>query len=155
MKIIVNARFLTQKMTGVQRFATELAVRLAEEKCLDIEFVTPKNIVHLNLARKLNAKIIGSFSGHLWEQICLPFYLRVNKKPLLINLCSTAPIIYKNQIITHHDITYIRFPQSFSSKFILLYKLIIPLILRSSKKVITVSNFSKKRNFFTLSYSRE
>lgn len=31
MKIIVNARFLTQPITGVQRFAIEISLRLKKE----------------------------------------------------------------------------------------------------------------------------
>ena len=143
MKIIVNARFLTQPVTGVQRFAIELSKRLKKRGNINIQFVAPENIVHCELANDLDVKIIGKLKGHLWEQIELPRYLRKNGNPILLNLCSTAPCFYKNQIVTHHDITYIRCPESFSLKFKLLYKLLAPLFLKNSKKIITVSEFSK------------
>jgi len=152
MKIVVNARFLTQDITGVQRFAIELAKRLKKQTKFEIEFLAPKNIIHKDLSKELGVKTIGVFRGHLWEQIDLPVYLKKNKKPLLLSLCSTAPCFYRNQIVTHHDITYIRCPESFSSKFKLLYKVLVPFILKNSKKIITVSEFSKGEisNYFKI-----
>jgi len=142
MKIVINARFLTQPITGVQRFAIELSKRLKQQLDFEIEFVSPRDIINHEIAEELNAKSIGYFSGHLWEQIDLPIYLR-KRNGFLINLCNTAPVFYKNQIVTHHDITYIKYPESFSKKFIKFYKLIVPLILKNSKRIITVSEFSK------------
>ncbi|MFY1045490.1 glycosyltransferase family 4 protein [Chryseobacterium sp. GP-SGM7] len=152
MKVIVNARFLTQAITGVQRFAIELSKRLKNSHDIHVEFVSPKGIIHSNLADELNAKVIGSFQGHLWEQVDLPVYLKKNNSPLLLNLCSTAPIFYNPQIVTHHDITYIRYPESFSKKFVQFYKLIVPLMLKNSKKIITVSDFSKNEisNYYNI-----
>lgn len=143
MKLIVNARFLTQHLTGVQRFAIELSKRLKKQTDFEVQFVSPKGIIHTDLAKELDAKVIGRFGGHVWEQYDLPRYLKQNNNPLLLSLCSTAPGFYKNQIVTHHDITYIRCPESFSKKFIGFYKFIVPLMLKNSKKIITVSNFSK------------
>ena len=153
MKLIVNARFLTQQITGVQRFAIELSKRLKKQTSIEVQFVSPKGIIHHDLAKELDAKVIGHFSGHLWEQLDLPRFLKYNNSPLLLSLCSTAPCFYKNQIVTHHDITYIRCPESFSKKFIVFYKLIVPLMLKNSKKIITVSNFSKDEvsNYFKIS----
>ncbi|WP_294307061.1 glycosyltransferase family 1 protein [uncultured Chryseobacterium sp.] len=142
MNIIVNARFLTQSITGVQRFAVELSKRLKEQWDSEIEFVSPRDIINYEIAEELNAKRIGYFSGHLWEQIDLPIYLK-KRNGFLINLCNTAPFFYKNQIVTHHDITYIKYPKSFSKKFIVFYKLIVPLMLINSRKIITVSKFSR------------
>lgn len=58
-------------------------------------------------------------------------------------MCNTGPIFYKNQIVTHHDITYVRYPKGFPLKFKVLYKLLTPVLLNNAKAVITVSNFSK------------
>jgi glycosyltransferase involved in cell wall biosynthesis len=142
-RIYINSRFLTQSITGVQRFAIELSLRLRQ---LDtsIEFVCPKNIVQHDIFEQLNAKIIGKKTGHLWEQIDLPKYLSTRKNPLLINLANSAPMCYKNKIATLHDITLIRYPQSFSIKYRIWYNLLIHLILRKSLAVVTVSEFSKK-----------
>ncbi|OSM95053.1 glycosyl transferase family 1 [Lonsdalea populi] len=140
--IFVNARFLTQDITGVQRFAEELSLSLNTMRD-DVVFLSPRNILRQDVAKQLNVKIIGKNSGHIWEQYDLPNYLKRNGSPLLINLCSTAPVFYKNKIVTHHDVTYKRYPQSYSKKFRLLYNTLVPLMIKNSHKLITVSEFSK------------
>lgn len=141
--LYVNARFLTQEMTGVQRFAEQICLALSEIRN-DIVFVSPKGILRKGISEKLNVKIIGERTGHLWEQIDLPGFLRKNGSPLLLNLCSTAPVFYKRQLVTHHDITYKRYPRSFSRKFRAMYNTLVPLMLKNSLHLITVSEFSKR-----------
>ena len=144
-KIYINARFLTQPLTGVQRFSLELCKELNILRN-DLVFLVndKKQIINSDLVKDFNIVEINNGKGHYWEQIALPKYLKNLGSPLLINLCSTAPIFYQNQIVTHHDVTYVRYPTSFSFKFRLFYNLLIPAMLRSSKQVVTVSNFSKK-----------
>ena len=141
--LIINSRFLTQNITGVQRFAIEISKQLKKLYGKNILFISPKNIIHKDLAKELDVKVIGNKTGHLWEQIDLPKYLKQNGSPLLLNLANTAPLFYKNKIVTVHDIAYERFPQTFDWKFRLFYKLVIPNIIKSSKHTITVSKFSK------------
>ncbi len=134
----------------------ELSLQLKYKLGKEVLFVAPKDIVHEELFKKLEAEKVGYLKGHLWEQIDLPIYLRKNNSPLLLNLCSTAPIFYKNKIVTHHDITYIRHPESFSKSFVFFYRLLMPLILKSSRKIVTVSNFSKNEisTFYKISASK-
>ena len=143
MNIIINARFLTQNITGVQRFAIEISKQLKKLYAENIQFVCPKNIIHQNLAKELDVKVIGTRTGHLWEQLDLPKYLKQNNNLLLLNLANTAPLFYKNKIVTVHDIAYERFPQTFDWKFRLFYKWLIPNIIKNSRHTITVSKFSK------------
>lgn len=142
--LVVNSRFLTQNITGVQRFAIEISKYLKNQLGNDIEFVAPKNIINIDLAKELDVKLIGNKTGHLWEQIDLPRYLKSNKSPMLLNLANTAPLFYKNKISVVHDIAFERFPQSFNWKFRLFYKLFIPNIINTSKLIFTVSEFSKR-----------
>jgi glycosyltransferase involved in cell wall biosynthesis len=140
--IYVNARFLTQELTGVQRFAEQLSLSLINLRD-DLVFISPDGIIRNSVADRLNVKIIGKKHGHAWEQFELPFYLKRQGSPLLLNLCSTAPVFYKNQIVTHHDVTYKRYPKSFSRNFKLLYGILVPLMLKNSHRLLTVSEFSK------------
>lgn len=141
--LVVNSRFLTQKITGVQRYAIEISKQLKNKLGKNVHFVAPKNILYNDIANELNVKIIGFNKGHLWEQIDLPRYLKQNGSPLLLNLANTAPLIYKNKIVTIHDIAFERFPQTFSWKFRLFYQWLIPKIIKTSKHIFTVSKFSK------------
>ncbi|HEJ6926753.1 TPA: glycosyltransferase family 4 protein [Serratia marcescens] len=141
--IYINARFLTQEITGVQRFAEMISLELCK-KYNDIIFVCPQGVLRQDVAQKLRVKQVGFSHGHLWEQVELPAYLMRKGSPLLINLGSTGPIAYKNKIITHHDITYLRYPESYSRSFLLFYKLLVPMMIRTSKHLLTVSEFSKR-----------
>lgn len=142
--IYINARFLTQPISGVQRFAIELSKELKKSK-IPVEFVTPSNIIHKELAEYLEAKTIGwgLLKGHLWEQIILQFYI-LRKNKLLISFCNTAPIFVKKQIVTIHDLAFRVKPEWFSKLFSLTYNLMIPLIAKKAKHVLTVSSTSKK-----------
>jgi len=141
--LVVNSRFLTQNITGVQRFAIEISKLLKILLGEKVQFVSPKSIIDDELAKELGVKTIGSKSGHLWEQIDLPKYLKSIGSPLVLNLANTAPFFYRNKIVTVHDIAYERFPQTFDWKFRLFYKLLIPNIIKTSKHTLTVSEFSK------------
>ena len=152
--LIVNARFLTQKITGVQRYAIEICIQLKKIKP-QIIFVSPKNILEEEVASKLGVVKIGTSNGHRWEQVDLPLYLKKQGSPLLLNLCNTAPVFYKNKITVIHDLAFERYPQSFSWQFRYFYKLLIPKIAKRSHFIITDSEFSKKEihNLYGINYS--
>lgn len=141
-KIVINARFLTQNITGVQRFAIEISLRL-KESVENIEFVTPSDIRQQKVFVALGAKVIGSHHGHLWEQIDLPKYLKQSGNPLLVNLANMAPLFYKNKIVTIHDVAYKIFPQTYPKTFLLFYSFVIPRLLHINRHVVTVSEFSR------------
>lgn len=141
--LFVNARFLTQHITGVQRYAIEISKQLKFKLRDGVVFLSPENIVHNEIARNLGVRVIGKNSGHIWEQLDLPVYIKREGNPLLLNLANTAPVFYKNKICVVHDIAYERFPQTFDWKFRLFYKFLIPKILKNSRKIMTVSKFSR------------
>lgn len=141
--IYVNARFLTQNITGAQRCAIEIS-RALKRLQPDINFLAPGNIIHKELSGLFEVKRVGKLSGHFWEQVELPDYLKKQGKPLLLNLVNTAPLNYKNKAVTIHDLSFLRHPEWFSKSFYLLYSFLIPKIIRNSRYVITVSEFSKR-----------
>ena len=80
----------------------------------------------------------------MWEQWDLPRFLKKQGSPLLVNLSNTAPLLYKNKVTTIHDITFVRYPETFSKSFVALYRSVIPLVIKTSRHIFTVSEFSKK-----------
>lgn len=141
--IIVNARFLTQNVTGVQRFAIEIS-KIIHKKLKDqLVFVTPYNISDHKLANELGAIVIGKSKGTMWEQIDLRQYLLSKNKPLLINFCNTGVLFYSKQIVTIHDMSYKVNPKWFSKRFYIWYNFLIPQLAKNSLKILTVSNSSK------------
>jgi glycosyltransferase involved in cell wall biosynthesis len=143
----INGRFLTQEMTGVQRFATEISREILSLSS-DAIIVAPAKTKRPVWLPPQQFATFGYLPGHLWEQLSLPIYLLAHGKgdryPLLVDLTSTGPLLVRNQISTHHDITYVRFPESFSWKFRLLYRLLIPILIRRSNHLLTVSEFSRQ-----------
>lgn len=143
-KLIINGRFLTQNITGVQRFAHEIIKELDKiVKKGEVKIIAPKNIIFSDLKYE-NIEIVtkGKLTGHLWEQLELPLYVKM-EKGVLINLCNTAPIINPS-IVTIHDIQTKVFPEFFSKQFSLWYNFINFFNTKRAKKIITVSEFSKK-----------
>lgn len=143
--ICINARFLTQRITGTQRYAIEISTHINKYLLSnEIFFLSPKNVLHSRLAAKLQVRTLGKFSGHLWEQMELPIFLKKKDNPLLVNLLNTGPLFYKNQVITLHDLAFLRYPHWFSRKFYYFYRFLIPKLSKTARKIITVSEFSKK-----------
>lgn len=144
--IIVNARFLTQKTTGVQRYAIEICKRLPETITKQkIVFVAPKNKLNkIDGINNLAIKQFGHFNGHLWEQIDLANYLKKNGNALLINFGGIGPIYYKNKITYLHDLAFKYYPKTFSYLFQKMYNTFIPISIKNAKKIITVSKYVKQ-----------
>jgi len=139
--IYVNARFLTHTLTGVQRFAFNISLSLNKLRS-DICFLLPPGETFIEIPTNFKTIVIGNKTGHLWEQIDLPLYLSRIGYPLLLNFCNTAPVFYKNNVSSIHDLAFIK-GKWHSWTFRTLYKLFIPEIIKSSKHILTVSNFSK------------
>jgi len=148
-QVIINGRFLTQHISGVQRYAREI-VRAFDDMlesgdplisrfrfellAPDRELIDPPELKHIPIRR------VGKNSGHRWEQNTLPGYVG-NK--ILFCPGNTAPLrslLGKSQVVvTVHDLSYLYFPQSYSLGFRAFYRLLIPIILRKADRVITVS----------------
>lgn len=137
----VNARFLSQPITGVQRFAIEISLQLKKILKDEVVFVAPRNVLDNDYTKALNPLIVGKRSGHLWEQIDLCLFMR-KKDALLICLCGTAPVFFKNKVVVLHDITFIRYPKTFVRSFRLFYRFLMPITLKTSKMICSVSDFS-------------
>ncbi|WFR84727.1 glycosyltransferase family 1 protein [Arthrobacter sp. Y-9] len=142
--IVVNCRFLTQKVTGVQRFAEEIVTALAPLRD-DLVLVAPPGPLRETSIAGVSVQQWGKHQGHLWEQWDLPRALaRTKRDPLLLSLTNTGPILRRRQVVTHHDVTYVRQPQTYSSRFRAAYRLLSTLTLRPAAAVITVSEFSRQ-----------
>ncbi len=144
MNIYVNANFLTKPVTGLERYALELSLATQNYQN-DLIFLSPrKNSIdnHYDLSQ-LNILPVGNSKNYFWEQIELPVYLLKNKKPLLINLTNTAPVIYRNQVTVIHDLAFMHNPAWYSRKAALFFSWIVKQSAKASKHIITVSSFSK------------
>lgn len=144
MTVVINCRFLTQPTTGVQRFAEQIVEYLTRGTS-NLVLVAPPGQLSRTDFNGTPVRVIGSRGGHYWEQVQLPRYLRrISPEALLVNLANTGPVRWKNQIVTLHDISYVRQPESYSRRFRWFYGWLIPRLLRRARAILTVSEFSKR-----------
>lgn len=151
--IYINARFLTQKLTGVQRFAYEISKNLSVILKDRVVLIVPKSSKILSCYKHdFIIERVGVNKGHIWEQIDLFIFLKNKNNPLLLNLTNSGPILYSNQVSTVHDISFYINKKWFTYFYRNFYKFITPKLIKKSSKILTVSNFSKETilKYFTI-----
>lgn len=149
MEIVINGRFLTQSITGVQRYARELVqaldVLLDSKPEVRVTVVSPRISKAPPPWRNIEIRQVGYLQGHAWEQLELPWYSRGKT---LFCPGNTAPLISllggQRVIVTVHDLSYKYFPEAYRPAFRLWYGFIIPLVLRRARSVITVSETERR-----------
>lgn len=138
-KLYVNGRFLFQKITGVQRFAIEFIKEL--KQAYDFEILVPEEYDG-SLRAAYDFNTVKGGSSHFWEQITLATFVNRNKGTL-INLCNTAPLLCRKNIVTIHDLAFENkdWVRGLFRKY---YSFLIPRIAKRSAAVITVSECIKE-----------
>jgi glycosyltransferase involved in cell wall biosynthesis len=147
-EIVINGRFLTQPMTGVQRFAIQVSraidelIGSGEYGALmgRIEILAPRTARDFALPH-IPMRRCGIGGGYFWEQAELPFHARGR---LLLNFCGLGPVVTHNQIVIVHDATVRARPENFAPLFRIAYNLAIPQLCRRSLRTATVSEFSRR-----------
>jgi glycosyltransferase involved in cell wall biosynthesis len=146
-KIVINGRFLTQRMVGVQRFAIEVIkvidglIESGEYAGLEgrVEILAPRAARDFPL-RHIPVRRCGIGGSYFWEQLMLPFYASGS---LLLNFCSLGPVVTRDQIVVIHDATPKARPQNFTPLFCALYNFLIPRLCARARAIGTVSEFSR------------
>lgn len=125
--IYINKRAVSNKsVTGVQRYLLEIEKYIDKDKTVSI----------------YSPDIFNSgFLGYIWEQIFLP--LKV--KGVLWSPANLGPLMIKNQILTIHDISSIDHPEWFSRNYAFVNRILLPILIKRVKHIITVSEYSKNR----------
>lgn len=139
---------MTAPPTGVQRVAEQLIIafdRLLQRdqklaNAIHAALLMPRNALRSLPEVSFEQKRSQLLTGRLWEQLELPF---LSNKSLLISLCNQAPLWAKPGITMIHDAQVFLTPSSYSLPFRLWYQRSLPMIGAKSKKVLTVSNYSK------------
>ena len=146
---ILGDTLLNDEPLGIQRYAYELLRELDFMQLgFNCELIIPAN--KKCTLRFNNIKIVpyGSIqNGFLWRQICYPSYVRKKKAisvDFTLGLVPTAC-----DIVCLHDCIYEEYPKDFIGLKSKLkrynYLIRTRLISKKAKKLITVSEFSKKR----------
>jgi glycosyltransferase involved in cell wall biosynthesis len=148
--LVINGRFLGRRATGVDRFAFE-TLRAIDQMIdagdtlvagLRAEIVVPPSLGSLSSPfAHIPLRANGKGSGLRWEQLALP---RAAAGGLLLNLCNSGPLLYGRQVTVLHDAAPARVPESYSRKFVAWYRIMAPSMGRVARRVITVSEFSRR-----------
>lgn len=144
--IYINGKFLCQRITGVQRYASELVKQLDEinDERFKFHIIKPSGTVNKIDFKNIDVIETKGKAGYFWEQIILPKVCRRLKVETLINFCNVAPVFFPG-ICVLHDLGFIDAPQGFSLRQRIVYKIITRLNAKRYKKIITVSEFMKDR----------
>ncbi len=142
-RFALNGRFLSQPVTGVQRYARGIAAAMdaqLEARNQKLRLLTPRNASSSDWTA-LQAQTMKPLTGHAWEQFVLPVKWRGG----LLNLCNTAPVLKSDQIICIHDASVFTAPHSYAPHFRYAYQTLQPLIAKRAIKVTTVSKDSARQ----------
>jgi glycosyltransferase involved in cell wall biosynthesis len=142
----INGRFVTQRMTGVQRYAWEIAVSLDSilseggdlARRLGFRLVLPPGADVRPALSQIDVRPTRFGSGHVWDQFVLPWYSNSG----VLSLGNFGPITARNHIVCIHDANTFIEPESYSRAFGLAYRTLLPLIGKRASRVATVSQFS-------------
>lgn len=140
----INGRFYRQPVTGVQRYAREIVLEmddLLRRRGGRASLVLPPGTAASPDLAAIGAVTVAGASGHVWEQGILPFR---TPTPLL-NLCNTAPLALRRQIVCMHDTNVFDEPDSYSRAFRLVYRVLLPGLARRAAVITSVSHASAGR----------
>ena len=150
-KLLINGRFASQQVTGVQRCAWELlhgidrwlATDTGLAATLEVIVLLPRDALWDDQKFEVvTARRCGRLRGHAWEQLELPLYARGCR---LLNLCNTYPILASRPTVIFHDAAVFARPQGYTRAFVLWYRSLMRVARwRSSIQIATVSQFSKQ-----------
>ena len=143
----INGRFLSQPVTGVQRYGREMLSQIdaclgedaAMRGAVRLELLVPRNCPAVPRLQHIAVRRVGRVGGYFWEQVTLPLRCRGG----LINLANLGPLLKgRRQITCIHDANVYLWPQSYSRPFRLAYRVLLPLLAGMSRGLTTVSAFS-------------
>ena len=139
MALVINGRFLTRPMTGVERYG-HMLLRVIAREWPNSRIVLParaEDAVDTHGLEVMHQKGLG---GHAWEQLQLPSVLR--KDDLLLSPANTGPLRVGRQVVVVHDLAVIHHPEWFDRRFARWYEFLLPRLTRRVERVITVSSTS-------------
>lgn len=150
-RVVFNGKFRAGGLNGVHRVAARL---IAEVDALLAAAPAPDDPAqgHLSCALIVPKGCAGGPplsaiqlieddrpASQSWEQVRLP---RLAAGGLLVNLANLAPIAHRPKLTLLHDAQFLRADSSYPWRQRMGYRLLTPLMARSSARVLTVSAFS-------------
>ncbi len=152
MRIGINGRFLAAPLTGVQRFAVEVASRITGD---DVVLLLPGG-VELPAAVPARAHVVrGRLPGHAWEQLELPAAARRAGCRAVLHLAGTAPLRSDGAVLAIHDVLPLTRPEWFGRRFRAWRRTVLRAAAPRAAAVITVTEWAREEIVRTLGVDRD
>lgn len=144
MTIYINGRFLTQPMTGVERYAYSMCKAMARLQ-QPFTIVCPQAPIHQDYdVSGLTIVHYGIGNSHFWEQCVLPLFFLGKKDYLVLSFTGLGSVLIRHKVMTVHDLSFLYNRSWFSKVYYWWYRIMTPLAIKTSRHLITVSQFSKQ-----------
>ncbi len=142
--VVFNGKFLAAGPTGVHRVAAEM-IRAVDQLLAGADGPAPQILCPRGARRHLGTVHVGQRPAGVlpwipWEQLELPLRARGR---LLVNLCNLGPLASRHAVTMIHDAQVHLTPGSYSPLFRLWYRACQPALGRRSRRVLTVSAYSR------------
>lgn len=122
-RLLINQSYWNQRVTGQQRYATEIARRLeATTSCVPVK---PTGFWAASTLRVW-----------MWVQFVLPF---VAGRELLLSMTARAPVWRRRHVVVVHDLFVLTNPDWFSRRYVWTHAPLLKAQLRSAAVVVAVS----------------
>jgi glycosyltransferase involved in cell wall biosynthesis len=79
----------------------------------------------------------------MWEQFILP--VRINSNSVLWSPANSGPLWVRDQILTIHDLSPLEHPEWFQPNYAAWYRLLVPMLVRRVRRIITLSEVIAKK----------
>src|SRR5215208_7066545 len=123
-ELVVNGRFLARRVTGVERYGREI-------------------LHYIGSNSRVESTRRQGWMGHAWEQFILP--ARLGPHSILWSPANTGPLLVQNQALTIHDLSPLEHPEWFRPSFAGWYRLLLPILVRRVRRVLTPSEYVKRK----------
>lgn len=142
-KLIVNGKFLTQKITGVQRYAREVLRQLNNKTDIEVIVVVPTGTDDFSKEyQNIKFENYGKHQGYYWEQFEFAKYCKKNKNIPVLNMCNISPFKIRNSYVVLHDTTF-KDKNNYTSKlWSLRYRILVRSYINKVNKIFTDSLFT-------------
>jgi glycosyltransferase involved in cell wall biosynthesis len=127
--VAINGRATARvHVGGVERFALEMARRLPALRPDRYRLIRP-------------GAALAHRAGHVWEQAVLPIQAAGSR--LLYSPANLAPVASRRNVVVIHDVAALRHPEAYSRAYVAYQRVMLPLLARRARMLITVSEFSR------------
>lgn len=143
--LFVNGRFLSQPVSGMQRYGRCLLAALDRQRAdagfqRKVVLLVPQNAANDLRFASIEVRQTGKLLGHAWEQLELP---QASHSGTLLSLTGIGPLLHRDHVLVLHDAAIFANPHQFTWAYRALHRTLRPQLARRAGRLITVSPFSR------------